>query len=88
MEKFERKSHEPTGNGSARLCLRRADEAYIVVTYMGFTEEQTETLLTESEDDEETFKRNFIIRWSNKNSEAQAKVNFSLFHFITDRKER
>ena len=73
---------------SLAACVSVQKMRRIAVTCMGFTEEETETLSMESEDDEETFKRNVIIRWSNKNSEAQAKVNCSLFRFITDRKER
>ena len=57
-------------------CVSAEKMRRIAVTYMGFTEEQTETLSTESEYDEETFKRNVIIRWANKSSEAQVKVHF------------
>ena len=41
---------------------------HIAVAYIGFTEEEIETMSTEGEDDEETFKRNVIIGWANKNS--------------------
>ena len=55
---------------------------HIALTYMGFTEEDIETISTESEDDEETFKRNVITRWANKNSQAQVKVRFFASCFI------
>ena len=62
-------------------CVSAEKMRRIAVTYMGFTEEETETLSTESEDDEETFKRNVIIRWANKNSQAQVKVHFLLLSY-------